>query len=83
MDLKIGKITHYFDKIGVAVIELSGTLLSGDRIKIDNHGEEFEMTVDSMQIEHEQISEAKKGQSVGLKTTQPVKPGAEVYKVSA
>ena len=83
MDYKVGKITHYFDKIGVAVLELSDTLLVGEKIKIDNHGEEFIMTVDSMQVEHEQIKEAKKGQSVGMKTTQPVKPGAEVYRVSA
>lgn len=82
MDFKIGKITHYFDKIGVAVIELSDTLLTGDQIKIAGHGDEFTMTVDSMQVEHEQIKEAHKGQSVGMKTTQPVKPGAEVFKVS-
>lgn len=83
MDVKIGKITHYFDKIGVAVIELNDTLNTDDKIKINNHGEEFEMTVESMQVEHEQIKEAKNGQSVGMKTTQPVKPGAVVYRVAA
>lgn len=83
MDYKIGKITHYFDKIGVSVLELTDALSVGDAIKIDNHGDEFTMTVDSMQVEHEQIKEAKKGQSVGMKTTQPVKPGADVYRVTA
>ena len=83
MDLKIGKITHYFDKIGVAVVELADTLTIGDKIKINNHGDEFEMAVESMQVEHENIQEAKKGQSVGMKTLQPVKPGADVYRVSA
>ena len=83
MDYKIGNITHYFDKISVAVLELSDTLTVGEKIKIDNHGEEFTMTVESMQIEHEEIQEAKKGQSVGMKVTQPVKPGAQVYRVMA
>ncbi len=81
-DAKVGKITHYFDKIGVAVIELTSTLASGDTIKISGHDSEFTQVVDSMQVEHEQIPEAKKGDTVGMKVTQPVKEGDEVYKVS-
>ena len=81
-DAKIGKIIHYFDKIGVAVIELTGTLSTGDTIKISGHDNEFTQTVDSMQVEHEQIPEAKKGDAVGMKVTQPVKEGDEVFKVS-
>jgi len=82
-DFKIGKITHYFNKIQVAVIELLGTLAVGDQIKIVRHsGEEFTMAVSSMQVEHEQIKEAKKGETVGLKVDQPVKEGDEVYKLS-
>lgn len=82
-DFKIGKIIHYFDKIQVAVVELLGTLAAGDQVKIVRHsGEEFTMTVSSMQVEHEQIKEAKKGETVGLKVDQPVKEGDEVYKLS-
>ncbi len=77
-EVKIGKVTHFFDKICVAVIELKSPLKVGDRIKF----EDFEQTVDSMQIEHEQVQTAKKGQSIGLKTTQPVKKGSEVLKVA-
>jgi len=80
-DTLVGKITHYYDKIGVAVVEVSAPIKIGDQIKISGHGNEFVQQVSSMQIEHEQIQEAKKGQAVGLKVDQPVKEGDEVYKV--
>jgi len=76
---KIGKITHFFDKINVAVVELSGTLREGDKIRIKGATTDFEQTVDSMQIEHEEIKEAKKGSSIGLKVTEKVRPGDEVF----
>ncbi len=79
----VGKVTHFFGKISVAVVELSGPLKVGDKIKFKRHdAEEFEQVVQSMQIEHEQIKAAKKGQAIGLKTAQPVHEGAEVFKVS-
>lgn len=81
-DLKVGKITHYFDKIGVAVVELTGALSTGDTIKISGHNKEFTMPVASMQIEHEQIKDAKKGDTVGMKVDQATEEGDEVYKVS-
>lgn len=81
-DFKVGKVTHYFDKIGVSVVELTGDLSVGDTIKISRKGSEFTMTVASMQIEHEQIKEAKKGNTIGLKVDQEVKEGDEVYKIS-
>lgn len=80
-DFKVGKITHYYDKISVAVVELSGTLSAGDTIKISGHGREFNQTVTSMQVEHEEIKEAKEGQIVGMKVDQEVKEGDEVFRV--
>lgn len=76
---QIGKITHFFNKIGVGVIELQGELKVGDTIVITGHGKEFEQNVDSMQVEHEQVNEAKSGDAVGLKVDQPVKEGDLVY----
>lgn len=82
-DFKVGKVTHYFDKIGVAVVELTDTLSVGDTIKISRkNGEDFTMTVQSMQVEHEQIQKAEKGKTVGLKVEQPAKEDDEVYRVS-
>ena len=81
-DVKIGKIIHYYDKIGVAVLELEGGVSEGETIRISGHGNEFTQTVASMQIEHEKVEKAKKGQAIGMKTDQPVKEGDEVFKVS-
>jgi putative protease len=77
----IGEITHFFGKISVAVIKLEDTLRVGDTIKIVGGGTEFTQTVESMQIEHEQIQEAKAGESVGLKVLQKVREGYKVYKL--
>ena len=81
-NLKVGRVTHYYDKIGVAVIELNANLASGERIKFVRGGEDlFEQNIDSMQVEHKKLDSAKKGDIVGLKTEQEVKEGAEVFKV--
>jgi len=76
---QIGKITHYFNKIGVGVLELAGQLKVGDTIIIAAHGGDFEQPVDSMQVEHKQVSAAKTGDAVGLKVSQSVKEGDLVY----
>ena len=81
-DFKVGKVTHYYDKIGVAIVELDGTLTVGEKIKFTRGGEDlFEQKVDSIQIEHEKKDSAGKGDVVGLKVESEVKEGAEVYKV--
>ena len=80
-DLKIGSITHYFDKIGVAVVDLTNPLTQGETIRIGDPG--FTQTVGSMQIEHEKISSAAKGDSIGLKVDQPAQKGDEVFRVGA
>ena len=81
-DLKIGTVTHYYDKISVAIIELDSDLSKGEKIKFTRGGEDmFEQEVESLQIEHEKIDTAKKGDVVGLKVDQEVKEGAEVFKV--
>jgi putative protease len=79
---KVGKVTHYYDKIGVAVVELTADLAVGDRIKFTRGGEDmFEQTVESIQVEHNKIDSAKKGDTIGLKVDQPVKEGAEIFKL--
>lgn len=81
---KIGKVLHYYDKISVAVVELEGELATGDKIKFARGGEDmFEQSVDSMQVEHEKIEKASKGDTIGLKVDQEVKEGAEVFKLSS
>ena len=76
----IGKITHYFGKIGVAVIKLSDTLKVGDNIRIVGGEADFNQAVDSMEVEHQKVEEAKSGESAGLKVEQKVREGYSVYK---
>ena len=77
----VGKVKHFFDKISVAVIELSAPVKVGDKLKFKHGDYEFEQVLDSMQVDHNPIQAAKKGQAIGMKTEQPVHEGAEVFKV--
>lgn len=78
---QVGRVTHYFNKIGVAIVELEDDLKVGDTIRFKGSTTEFEQMVDSLQIEHEQVQEAKKGQAVGLKVKEHTREHDLVYKV--
>jgi len=75
----VGKITHYFSKINVALVEVSGDLKVGDKISIEGASTNIKQTVDSMQIEHKSVKSASKGQSVGMKVSDRVREGDDVY----
>ena len=79
----MGEITHYYDKIGVAVVKIAGgDLKVGDKVKLtDSQGEEFEQEIKSMQIEHAKIEIAKNGDEFGLKVDTAVKAKSDVVKV--
>jgi putative protease len=78
--VEIGRITHFFSKISVAVIELRKPLKVGDTIAIKGPTTDFEQPVDSMQIEHENVQKAEAGQSIGLRVAQRVRETDIVYK---
>lgn len=78
---KVGKVSHYFDRIGVAALNLTGPLAAGDTVRISGHGVDFTQKIGSMQIEHQQVEKAKKGDDVAIKVDQPVKEGDNVEKV--
>lgn len=82
-EMEIGMITHYYSNINVGIIELSDTLKIGDNIHIKGHTSDFNQSVDSMQIEHANVSEAKAGDVIGIKVIQKVHPHDKVYKISA
>lgn len=77
----IGKIIHYYDKIGVAIVRLSGALKVGDKIKVEGNKNEFEQTVDSIQMDHKEITVGETGQEVGIKLTQKANEGALIIKL--
>lgn len=82
MEEEIGRVTHYFGKIGVAVIEITaGGLKVGETIRIKGHSEDFTQAVGSLQQEHRPVTEVKKGDSAGLKVGLLVHEGDKVYKV--
>lgn len=80
-DNTIGKVVHYYDKLGVAVIKLNKVLKVGDQIKIKRGDEEFTDTVTSMQLDHKPVSSGKKGDEVAVKVSKQAKEGAEIYAV--
>ena len=77
----VGKVTHYFDRVGVAVVELTDHLSIGERIAIEGATTSFEQVVDSMQIEHDAITKAKPGDAIGLKVTEKVREGDSVFRM--
>jgi putative protease len=76
---KIGTITHFFDRISVGIIKLDGVLKIGDKVKIQGSKTNFEQEITEMQIEHEKIEKAKKGQEVGIKVNEEVREGDNVF----
>jgi translation elongation factor EF-1alpha len=77
----IGKITHYFGKIGVGIIDLTDALKVGDTIHIKGATADFVQPVGSMQVEHEQVQEAKAGQVIGIKVDERAHEGDAVFLV--
>ena len=78
---KIGIISHYFNHINVAALVLSAPLSVGDNITIKGHGKEFSQSIASMQINHQFVEKAKKGDDVAIKVDQPVKEDDEVIRL--
>jgi translation elongation factor EF-1alpha len=80
-EMQVGKVTHYFTKIGVAVIKVTdGSIKVGDELHIKGHTSDFRQKVNSMQIEHENVQLAEPGQSIGIKVEQSVRANDLVYK---
>ncbi|MGQ9624828.1 MAG: translation elongation factor-like protein [Candidatus Bathycorpusculaceae bacterium] len=78
--VEVGRVTHFFPKISVAVVELAASLAVGDTISFKGPTTDFEQVVESMQIEHKNIQKAEAGQSIGLKVIQRVREKDKVYK---
>ncbi|MGQ9618427.1 MAG: hypothetical protein ACUVUG_05635 [Candidatus Aminicenantia bacterium] len=78
---QIGIVTHYFNRIGVAVLQLSDELRVGDTIHIKGHSTDFTQKVISMQIEHKSVEMGKPGDNIALKVDDVVKEHDLVFKV--
>ena len=80
MDVRVGKVTHYYDRIRVAVLELTGELKVGETIHIHGRITDFNQQVGSMEIEHQQIQSAGPGTDVALMVMEPVREGDIIFK---
>ena len=79
---KVGVVTHYFGKITVAIIKIEEKGLKiGDTVRIKGHTSDFTQEIQSMELEHKTIQEAKVGESIGIKVSEHVREGDAVYKV--
>jgi hypothetical protein len=83
MEEEVGRVTHYFSKIGVAAITITrGSLSVGETIRIKGHTSDFTQKIDSMQIDSESVQQATVGQSIGTKVAQHAREHDLVYKVA-
>lgn len=77
----IGTITHYYSGLGVAIVKFNKTVKKGDKVVFKGHTTDFEQTIESMQYDHKDVEEAKKGQEIGIKVKEKVRDGDAVYAV--
>ncbi len=82
-EVEIGRVTHYFGKIGVGAIEITnGELAVGDTVHVKGHTADFSTKIESMQLEHLKVQSAKVGQVVGIKMPEKAHEHDKVYKVT-
>jgi putative protease len=77
---EVGRVSHFFGKINVAIIEVKDIISVGDQILIKGPTTDIEQTVDSMEIEHTKVKQAEAGQSIGMKVNARVRAKDIVYK---
>lgn len=77
----VGTITHYFGRIGVAVVRLRAPISVGDMLRIRGKATDFTQKLESMQIQHQPVNAAGSGDEVAIKVESRVREGDEVYKV--
>lgn len=82
MEKRIGRVTHYFGRLGVAVLDLNDGLEVGDLVHILGHTTDLIQQVESMEIEHQKLDQVGPGSDVALEVSQRVRAGDSVYKVT-
>ena len=79
-DKQVGTVSNYFDHVKVAAMKLVGPLKVGDVVEIKGGEVDFEQKISSMQIQHEKVDKAKKGDEIGIKVKKKVRKGYKVFK---
>lgn len=81
-EVRVGVVTHYFGHLFVAAVRLEGSLRVGDTVRILGHTSDFRQRVDSMQLEHQPVTEATRGQEIGLRVIEHAREHDVVYKAA-
>lgn len=81
MEMEIGRVTHYYNHLNVAVLSLNGNLKIGDQIHILGHLTDFTQKVTSLEVEHQRVQSVKLGDDVAIKVIEPVREHDRVFKV--
>jgi putative protease len=77
---RIGEVKHYFDRIGVAVLQLTQTLKAGEKVHFLGRHTDFEQVIASMEVEHKGVAEAPGGTEAAVKVQQRVRPGDAIFR---
>lgn len=83
MEVRVGEVTHFYNRLSVAVLDLSGELQVGDVIHIAGYTTDLSQRVESMEIEHRKVQSVGPGADVALEVAGRVRVGDVVYKVVA
>ena len=75
---EIGTVSTYFSNVGVAEIKLKAKLKVGQKVHIKGHTTDFEVDIEELQIERKSVKEAKKGDHIGIKVPDKVRPNDKV-----
>ncbi|MEA1970660.1 MAG: translation elongation factor-like protein [Thermodesulfobacteriota bacterium] len=79
---KVGEVMKFFAKPSVAAVKItSGELLAGDVVRFVGHTTDFEDKIDSMEIDNKQIEKATAGDYIGIKVSDRVRPGDEMFRI--
>jgi putative protease len=82
MEEAIGKVTHYFGHLAVAVMQLTGELHVGDEIHVKGHTSDFQQRIDSLEIDHQKVDQAGPGSEVAFKVKEKVRGGDQVFRLT-
>lgn len=82
MEEAIGKVTHYFGHLEVAVMKLTGELHVGDEIHVKGHTSDFQQRMDSLEIDHKKVDTAGPASEVAFKVKEKVRAGDQVFRLT-
>ena len=82
MEVEIGRVTHYFNHLNVAVLKLTDNLKLGDKIHILGHSTDLIERIASMEVNHHSVVWVKPGEDVAIKVNEPVREHDIVYRVT-